>query len=148
MFWEAESLPYYVTIGERFWAVVVLVIFFFFFFPNNCHCSRSSPGSGDSCGTVSPVAGGFMWQGSDGGHGGELQPAHRAVLQLWSTVYLQGWVGETQLSSHGLLSRQSFEFWSRERHLCKVLRKTQERKQINESMEIQCGWESCYQCSG
>ncbi len=62
----------------------------------------SPPGSGDVGGTVSPLPGCFLWQGSAGGHGGELQPAHRAVRQLGGAVHLQGWVGEeTEEQKHG-----------------------------------------------
>lgn len=92
----------------------------------NTFCSSPRPpGPGDVGGAVSPVPGCFLRQGSAGGHGGELQPTHRAVLQLWGAVHLQGWVDEEEHCSVTLLLTGQhlhclvrFDFISRALHWC------------------------------
>lgn len=39
-------------------------------------------------GATGQVPGCLLWQGTVGGHGGELQPAYRTMLQLWGPVHL------------------------------------------------------------
>lgn len=91
----------------RVLSIFVLVISPFYF---------PSSGCGDVCGTVSPIPGSFLWQGSVGGHGGELQPPHRAVLQFRGTLCLQGWVGMKIKWQNSLVYKKAF------RMMCVVLK--------------------------
>lgn len=106
-----------------------------------CICSLWCPGSGVICGTLGSVLGGFLWQGSAGGFGGELQPADRAVLQLRGSVHLSGWVQDMEQETSTTtwpLERLQFSGEDRDKNTAHLYNRTITTATLHITSLLQC----------